>query len=304
MLIRGLPNFVTTLNDRQIFTTTGRGIALADIPADLVKQIEVFKTQSADQFAGGLVGAINVDLRRPFDFEGFELAGTARGLYSENTEDTDPIGRVLVSNRWNTDAGEFGAMLDELIGRRHKAVLARSCLRQSFATATCKPRALARTLRALEALISELDQRMQALIAQDQSLACTAQHLHTIVGFGPLLSTSMAHLITRHPFKNADAFVAYIGYDPRARDSGQLRGRRYLSKRGPAEMRRLLFTAAMSACKSKLWRPLYLRYRARGLSSTATLVILARKLARIAFSIARQGTDFQPERVQVACVQP
>lgn len=194
--------------------------------------------------------------------------------------------------------------LDELIGRRHKAVVVRDCLRQSFATATCKPRALARTLRALQALISELDQRMQALVAQDQSLACTAEHLHTIVGFGPLLSTSMAHLITRHPFKNADAFIAYIGYDPRARDSGQLRGRRYLSKRGPAEMRRLLFTAAMSACKSKLWRPIYLRYRTRGLSSTATLVILARKLARVAFSIARQGTDFQPERVQIACAHP
>ena len=71
---------MTTLNDRQIFTTTGRGIALADIPADLVKQIEVFKTQSADQFAGGLVGAINVDLRRPFDFDGFQLAGTLRGF--------------------------------------------------------------------------------------------------------------------------------------------------------------------------------------------------------------------------------
>jgi TonB-dependent receptor len=111
VLIRGLPNFVTTLNDRQIFTTTGRGIALADIPADLVKQIEVFKTQSADQFAGGLVGAINVDLRRPFDFNGLELAGTVRGLYSENTEDTDPIASVLASNRWSTDAGEFGAML-------------------------------------------------------------------------------------------------------------------------------------------------------------------------------------------------
>jgi TonB-dependent receptor len=111
VLIRGLPNFVTTLNDRQIFTTTGRGIALADIPADLVKQIEVFKTQSAEQFSGGLVGAINVGLRRPFDFEGFELAGAVRGLYSENTEDTDPIASVLVSDRWNTDAGEFGAML-------------------------------------------------------------------------------------------------------------------------------------------------------------------------------------------------
>jgi TonB-dependent receptor len=119
VLIRGLPNIVTTLNDRQIFTTTGRGIALADIPADLVKQVEVFKTQSADQFAGGLVGAINVDLRRPLDFDGLELAGTLRGLYSENTEETDPIASGLISNRWTTDAGEFGAMLSVSYQDKH-----------------------------------------------------------------------------------------------------------------------------------------------------------------------------------------
>jgi Transposase IS116/IS110/IS902 family len=33
--------------------------------------------------------------------------------------------------------------------------------------------------------------------------------------------------------------MAYVGYDPRVRDSGQPRGRRFLSKRGPAELRRL-----------------------------------------------------------------
>lgn len=119
VLIRGLPNIVTTLNDRQIFTTTGRGIALADVPADMVKQVEVFKTQSADQFAGGLVGAINVDLRRPFDFDGFELAGTVRGVYSENTEETDPIASALISNRWDTGAGEFGVLLSVSYQDKH-----------------------------------------------------------------------------------------------------------------------------------------------------------------------------------------
>ena len=125
-----------------------------------------------------------------------------------------------------------------------------------------------------------------------------------MVGFGPLLSTALAHAITRHPFAHADAFIAYIGYDPRVRDCGQQRGRRYLSKRGPAELRRLLFTAAMSASKMQLWHPFYERYRARGLPTTAALVILARKLARIAFSIVKHGTDFRPELVQSACVQP
>lgn len=196
------------------------------------------------------------------------------------------------------------AELDELIGRRHQVVRARGALQQSFTTSSRNPRTLARTLRALEALIAELDARMQELVAAEDTLRTAATHLRTVVGFGPLLSASMAHAITRHPFKKADAFIAYIGYDPRVRDSGQWRGRRFLSKRGPAELRRLLFTAAMSACKTKLWQPFYQRYRARGLSTTAALVILARKLARVAFSIVKHNVDFRPELVKIACAQP
>jgi transposase len=196
------------------------------------------------------------------------------------------------------------AELDELIGRRHRVVRAQGALRQSFAASSRKPRALDRTLRALEALIAELDARMQQLVAEEHTLHTAAAHLRTVVGFGPLLSASVAHAITRRPFKKADAFIAYIGYDPRVRDSGQWRGRRFLSKRGPAELRRLLFTAAMSACKTQLLRPFYQRYRARGLSSTAALVILARKLARVAFSLVKHNVDFRPDLVKVTCAQP
>jgi transposase len=196
------------------------------------------------------------------------------------------------------------AQLDELISRRHQVVRAHASLRQSFASWSSQPPAAKQALQALQSLIQIIDKSMQRLIAQDASLAHAAEHLRTIVGFGPLLSASMAHALTRHPFRNADAFIAYIGYDPRVRDSGQWRGRRFLSKRGSAELRRQLFAAAMSACKTQLWRPLYLRYRTRGLSSTAALVVLARKLARIAFSLIKNDVDFQPDRVQTACARP
>jgi transposase len=194
--------------------------------------------------------------------------------------------------------------LDELIKRRHKLVVARQAQRQSFHTLGCKLRSSAPLLRAYEAVIAEIDERLQQLLAQDAALADAAKQLRTIVGFGPLLGVSMAHMITRLPFRNADAFIAYIGYDPRARDSGTLRGRRYLSKRGPAEMRRLLFNAAMSAANSSLWRPHYQRYLSRGFSTTAALVILARKLARIAFSMIKHNTDFRPELVKITCAHP
>lgn len=196
------------------------------------------------------------------------------------------------------------SQLDELIHRRHKLVVARQAHRQSFAGMSCKLRSAARLVRAYDAAIAEIDERLQQLAAQDNALNSTSQRLATIVGFGPLIAVSMAHAITRLPFSNADAFIAYSGLDPRPRDSGKLHGRRYLSKRGPAELRRLLYTAAMAASHSKLWRPIYQRLLARGFATTQALVAIARKLARIAFSIVKHNTDFRPELVKVTCTQP
>ena len=196
------------------------------------------------------------------------------------------------------------SQLDELIQRRHKLVVARQAQRQSFAQMSCKLRSATRLARAYDAAIAEIDERLQRLAAQDPTLSSASKRLRTIVGFGPLLAVSMAHAITRLPFSNADAFIAYSGLDPRPRDSGKLRGRRYLSKRGPAELRRLLYTAAMSASHSKLWRPNYQRLLARGFATTQALVVLSRKLARIAFSILKRNVDFQPELVKIPCAQP
>jgi len=190
------------------------------------------------------------------------------------------------------------AQLDELTTRRHGVVAAQISLRQSFAETTLKPYALARTQRALQALVIEMDGRMAKLIATDPQLTQHAKRLKTVVGFGPLLSSVMAHALTRRQFSRGDSFVAYAGLDPRANDSGKMKGRRALTKRGPPELRRLLYVAAMSASRTKLWRPIYERYLARGLASTEAFVIIARKLARIAFSIVKHGTDFRPEQLQ------
>jgi transposase len=199
---------------------------------------------------------------------------------------------------------ELQAQLDELTRRRHGVVEMRVSLRQSFAETKIKPLALQRALNALQGLLTEIDGRMAKLIAKDPHLSKHAERLKSVVGFGPLLSSVMAHALTRHPFTRGDSFIAYIGLDPRADDSGKSKGRRFLTKRGPAELRRLLYVAAMAASRTKLWRPIYERYRARGLASTEAFVIIARKLARIAFSIVKHGTAFRPELLQeTACAK-
>ncbi len=110
VLIRGLPDLATTLNGREVFTTTGRYVQLADIPSTMLQRVDVYKTQRADQADGGLAGLIDVITNHPFDFKGSEVELNARATYSDKSKKTDPNLGVMVSNRWQTSAGEFGLL--------------------------------------------------------------------------------------------------------------------------------------------------------------------------------------------------
>ena len=112
LLIRGLPDIATLVNGREIFTSYGRYIQLQDIPAELLQRVDVQKSPRADDVEGGIAGVVDVRLHRPFDFDGAQLAGTLRGMHSSLSGKTDPIASLLASDRWQTDAGEFGLLAD------------------------------------------------------------------------------------------------------------------------------------------------------------------------------------------------
>lgn len=120
--------------------------------------------------------------------------------------------------------------------------------------------------------------------------------LQSIVGVGPQSSALLASVLAQVEFASADALVAYSGLDPRACDSGSSRGRRRLSKRGQPALRRQMYLAAMSACHTKTFEGTYQALRQRGLKTTEALVVLARKLLRIAFAVWRSGKPFDPQR--------
>ncbi len=120
VFVRGLPNLGTTVNGHEIFTGTGRGVALQDIPAELVAGVDVYKSNSPEQIEGGIAGLIDIRLRRPFDFSGFQLAGGARAIMGKYADKTSWIGSVLVSNHWKVSGGgEFGALLSVSDSRYH-----------------------------------------------------------------------------------------------------------------------------------------------------------------------------------------
>ncbi len=112
VLIRGLPDVVTTYNGREIFTAEARFVALQDFPAGGIAALEVFKSTTANLIEGGLAGLINVRSRRPFDFNGLEIAGSVRGQYAYQSDTVAPNGNLLLSNRWDTGIGEIGALVN------------------------------------------------------------------------------------------------------------------------------------------------------------------------------------------------
>jgi transposase len=180
--------------------------------------------------------------------------------------------------------------IDRLIKRRATLI----SLREAVAMSLHELDGFAADLKTLR---TRFNLRVKALIDASPERKQKFTRVCTITGVGPVVGTALVNTLERVPVKSADSFVAFTGLDPRPDDSGQHRGRRRLSIRGPAELRRLLYLAALSAAKTKTWRPLYDHYRAKGLSSTAALVILARRIARTAWSIYTYKTEFDPARL-------
>ncbi|CAL4869638.1 hypothetical protein MMA231_03930 (plasmid) [Asticcacaulis sp. MM231] len=111
--IRGQTDISTTINGQEANSGIGRSAGLNDIPAELLKSVQVYKTRTADQVEGGIAGTVNVDLRRPLDLpKGWTVAGSARTVMSDVGDTNSPYFSALVANRWDTAMGEMGFLLN------------------------------------------------------------------------------------------------------------------------------------------------------------------------------------------------
>jgi transposase len=173
-------------------------------------------------------------------------------------------------------------------------------LRQQRATLPHAAAHLDAALAALRAQLRALDAELAQLTA-DRARWPAVAALDAIPGVGPVTAAAVVACLQTRQFRHPDQFVAYVGLDVRVRDSGQQRGRRRLSRRGDAELRRLLYLCAQATLRVKdpanPFKQQYARERAKGLSSTAALCAVARKLARTCWSLVTHGTTYDPARV-------
>jgi transposase len=223
-----------------------------------------------------------------------------------DTSDAQLLQRYLSREKdnlhpWNPPPAGY-TRLKCLLQRRAALVQARVALQQSLAGLPELKRSTTALLRQLGRLDTLIQKRMRDTLEQLDWTA-DADRCQAIEGIGPLTAAALTMTFRRGHFKNSDAFIAFLGLDVRVRDSGTMRGRRKLTKKGNPELRRLLFLAAMQASRSSTWKPFYQRYLDRGLAKIQALVILARKLARVAFALMKNQNDYQPKPPLMPCTE-
>lgn len=115
--VRGLPDVLTTVNGREVFTTTGRNFDLQDMPAEALSRVNVYKSQSADLTEGGLAGVIDLELNRPFNFTRPTVVVSGRANYATRVNHVNPQFGALATDRWDTGIGEIGALINGTYSR-------------------------------------------------------------------------------------------------------------------------------------------------------------------------------------------
>lgn len=152
--------------------------------------------------------------------------------------------------------------------------------------------AMAEILSALNKQINALDQTIKATVRDN----ATARRLDTIPGFGPILSSAIAVIVSdpRH-FNSGRDFAASLGLVPRQDGTGGKVKLGPISKRGNGYLRRLLVNGATAVLNGKNarndpWRARMLDSKPKKLAAVA----LANKMARIAWAVMTRQEDFRP----------
>lgn len=150
--------------------------------------------------------------------------------------------------------------------------------------------------------IRDLEQRIRKIELQLRSLASqipTAARLETVPGIGLLTATALVAMVGDiRRFPSARHFASYIGLTPKEHSSGSRRRLGAISKRGDIYMRMLLIHGARATLNAAKSHPQPDRLRAWALQiqrlrgHNRAAVALANKMARVAWAVWRNDTDY------------
>ena len=103
--------------------------------------------------------------------------------------------------------------------------------------------------------------------------------------------------LTRYDFANQNQFAAYLGLDPKIKDSGtSVKGKSRISKQGQKNARKALYMPALVAYRMNAFPAFIARLKAKGKPPKLIIVAIMRKLAVIAYQLYKTGKEYDRSR--------
>lgn len=97
-------------------------------------------------------------------------------------------------------------------------------------------------------------------------------------------------------FSSVKQLASYFGVHPVHSQSGDLRSKDHMSKKGRVVPRAILFTVAMAAIRTNpLIKSIYAQHKQKGMASLAAIGALMHKILRIVYGMLKNNTPFDPE---------
>ena len=208
--------------------------------------------------------------------------------------------RTMAMNSLRSLMAEFGVIVPQ--GPQHigklLAILADPEDTNVPATARAALTPVSEMLTELEKQIAVLDKDIKIHARANP----TARRLDTIPGYGPILSSAMAAIVTDPGhFDSGRDFAASLGLVPRQDGTGGKVKLGPISKRGNGYLRRLLVNGATAVLNGKYarndpWLAKMLESKPKKLAAVA----LANKMARIIWAMMAHGEAYRRQPVTAA----
>lgn len=139
-----------------------------------------------------------------------------------------------------------------------------------------------------------LEQEISTLILMQDQQSQLATQIQTIPGISRTVAALLSQFLDtscEHPKQ----WIAFVGMDISVRQSGKWVGKGKLTKRGNPYLRKRLYSAAWGACQNYAdFQNYYQQLKQQSRSHVESLLMVARKLLRIAFAMLKNNLPYNP----------
>jgi len=164
-------------------------------------------------------------------------------------------------------------------------------------------KSLIHQIKSFKEQIDMLEAEILSILKLDDSAPNTpADNLLTIPGVGPnTVACVLAEIGDIHRFSSCKDFIGYIGLYPKIEQSGSRLNRARLTTKGSRLLKHALYLSSVACIKHNDYlRNLYHKKVSQGKAPKQALIVVARKLASIMYSMLKNNSCYNVNQLVVA----